>query len=94
MKSYGVSLTKEQIKEMERFLVENETDFLEPLKLKSDTDNRPKQNQYTTRKFYYESYVRKVVIDNKKHFQSLIAEYKFFLEEYKKQKELEKQIIV
>lgn len=88
VKSYGVSFTKDQIAEMEKFLCENETDFLEPLKVKEY--QRQKQNQYTTRKFYYESYVRKVVMDNKKHFDSLIGDFRIYMEVYKKQKEMDR----
>lgn len=89
IKSYGVSFTKDQISEMEKFLVENETSFLEPLKVKEY--QRQKQNQYTTRKFYYESYVRSVTSDNKKHFDLLLADFRIYMEAYKKQKELDKQ---
>lgn len=80
MKSYGVAFSAEQIHEMEKFLIENETDFLSPMKINPDTMNKYKHNQYSTRKFYYESYVRKVVGDNKKHFEDLISEFKMFKE--------------
>lgn len=82
VKSFGVSFSKDQIAEMEKFLLENETDFLEPLKIKEFV--KQKHNQYTTRKFYYESYIRKVVLDNKKHFDSILADFRVFMEAYKK----------
>jgi Ca2+-binding EF-hand superfamily protein len=91
IKSYGVSFSKEQILEMEKFLIENETDFLEPAKIDKETLTKKKHTQYTTRKFYYESYVRKVVMDNKKHFDSLIADFKMFMDIYKQEKENQKQ---
>ena len=78
IKSFGIAFTSDQIQEMEKFLVENETDFLSPMKMNPDTMNKHKHNQYSTRKFYYESYVRKVVSDNKKHFDNLISEFRIF----------------
>jgi Ca2+-binding EF-hand superfamily protein len=78
LKSFGISFTSDQIQEMEKFLVENETDFLSPMKLNPDTMNKFKHNQYSTRKFYYETYVRKVISDNKKHFDNLKNEFTIF----------------
>jgi Ca2+-binding EF-hand superfamily protein len=80
IKSYGVTFSKDQIVEMEKFLLENETDFLEPAKIDKDTLTKKKHTQFTTRKFYYESYVRKVVVDNKKHYDNLISDFKMFTE--------------
>jgi Ca2+-binding EF-hand superfamily protein len=91
VKSYGVSFSKDQILEMEKFLLENETDFLEPLKFDKELYVKKKHSQFTTRKFFYESYVRKVVWDNKKHFDALIADYKIFMDIYKQEKEQQKQ---
>jgi Ca2+-binding EF-hand superfamily protein len=85
MKSFGVVFTGEQIQEMEKFLIENESDFLSPMKINPDTLNKLKHNQYTTRKFYYESYARKVIADNKKHFEGLMNEYRIFKEVLKSQ---------
>ena len=90
VKSYGVSFSKEQINEMEKFLLENETDCLEPLKIDKETLSKKKHSQFTTRKFYYESYVRKVVMDNKKHYDSLMTDFKVFMDVYKQEKEQQK----
>jgi Ca2+-binding EF-hand superfamily protein len=91
IKSYGVTFSKDQIQEMEKFLLENETDFLEPAKIDKDTLTKKKHTQFTTRKFYYESYVRKVVMDNKKHYDHLMADFKMFMDIYKQEKENQKQ---
>ena len=93
LKNFGVSFTKDQIGLLDEFLSkdENETEFLEPRKLntENDSDNtRQKHSPYKSRKFYYESYVYKVLNDNKKHFDSLIAEYKIFKQ---RQKELKQE---
>ncbi len=83
IKSYGVSFSKKQIEEMEDFLKENETDFFEPLKIDKDSGQKKKHNQYTTRNFYYESYIRKVVLDNKKHYDEMREEFRIFMEAFK-----------
>lgn len=75
---------------MEKFLLENETDFLESMKINKDDVSKEKHTQYTTRKFYYEAYVRKVLNDNKKHFTELMAEFKIFVDEFKNKKLIEK----
>lgn len=76
---------------MEKFLLANETEFLEPTKLNTDNEaesTRQKHSDYKTRRFYYESYVYKVLGDNKKHFDGLIVEYKLYKQ---KQKELKQE---
>ena len=78
LKSFGIPFTSDQVQDMEKFLIENETDFLSPMKLNPDTMNKHKHNQYSTRKFYYETYVRKVISDNKKHYDNLIKEFTIF----------------
>lgn len=83
LKSFGGSFTKKQFEEMEQFLVENESDFLEALKIDKEKGTKKKHNQYTTRNFYYEAYIRKIVLDNKKHFDELMEEYKIFFDVYK-----------
>ncbi len=80
LKRYGITFTKEQIDEMEKFLVENDNELLESLGVKNDEPVKPKPT--TTRKFYYESYVRKVLGDDLSHFQSIMKEYKDFYNEY------------
>jgi hypothetical protein len=77
---------------MEKFIIENETEFLEPLKMNVDEGVREKHTQYKTRKFYYENYIRKVLGDNKKHFESLLNEYKAYAQEYKYNKQQEKEM--
>jgi Ca2+-binding EF-hand superfamily protein len=83
LKSYGVSFNKKQIKDLEDFLKENESDFFDPLKIDKETSQKKKHNQYTTRNFYYESYVRKVVMDNKSHFDELKEEFRIFIDAFK-----------
>ena len=80
LKRYGITFTKEQIDEMEKFLVENDNELLESLGVKNDEPVKPKPT--TTRKFYYESYVRKVLGDDLNHFQGIMKEYKDFYNEY------------
>jgi Ca2+-binding EF-hand superfamily protein len=83
VKSYGVSFTKEEIAEMETFLKDNETEFLESLGINQTDFTKKEHKKTTTRKFYYEAYVRKCVLDNKKQFDLLMAEYQTFLDDYK-----------
>lgn len=93
LKSFGVSFTKDQILEMEKFLLDNETEFLEPTKLNTKDESeslRQKHSVYKSRKFYYESYVYKVLSDNKKHFDGLIGDYKIYKQ---KQKELKQEVV-
>ena len=89
LRTFGVSFTKDQISEMEKFFLENETEFLEPTKLNQDNDPenaRQKHSKYKSRRFYYESYVFKVTSDNKKHFDSLISDYEAFKKKTKDEK--------
>ena len=84
LKRYGITFTKEQIEEMESFLLKNDNELLEPLGVQNDEVIKHKPS--TTRKFYYESYVRKVLGDNQKHFEELMKEYKAFYDEYQETK--------
>ena len=80
LRRYGITFSKDQIDEMEKFLVENDNELLESLGVKNDEPVKPKPT--TTRKFYYESYVRKVMGDDLEHFQSIMKEYKDFYNVY------------
>ena len=84
LKRYGITFTKEQIDEMESFLLKNDNELLEGLGVQNDEVAKHKPT--TTRKFYYESYVRKVLGDNQKHFDELMREYKAFYDEYQETK--------
>ena len=85
LKRYGTTFTKEQIKRMEKFLLDNDNELLESLGVKNDEMQKPKPT--TTRKFYYESYVRKVFGDNQAHFENIMREFKAYYDEYKEKKE-------
>jgi hypothetical protein len=90
LRHFGISFTKEQISEMDEFLSNNETEFLEATKLNVENESestRQKHSPYKTRKFYYESYVYKVLNDNKKHFDCLMVEYKIFKQKQKESKQ-------
>jgi hypothetical protein len=80
LKAYGTPLTKSQLKDMESFLVDNDIELLQPLKINEDED-RVRHTQYKTRKFYYEAYLMKINNENKKHFKSLKKEFKLYLEQ-------------
>ena len=84
LKRYGITFTKEQIDEMESFLLKNDNELLESLGVQNDEVTKHKPT--STRKFYYESYVRKVLGDNQKHFEELMKEYKVFYDEYQETK--------
>ena len=84
LKRYGITFTKDQIAEMEAFLLKNGNELLEPLGVQNDELKKHKPT--TTRKFYYESYVRKVLSENQKHFDELMTEYKAFYDEYQETK--------
>ena len=84
LKRYGITFTKEQIEEMESFLLKNDNELLESLGVQNDEAIKHKPT--TTRKFFYESYVRKVLGDNEKHFEELMKEYKEFYDEYQETK--------
>jgi hypothetical protein len=91
LKSYGTPYTKSQCKDMEMFLVDNDIELLEPLRINEDED-RERHTQFKTRKFYYEAYLLKITNENKKHFESLMNEFKTYYDnkrfEAKKEKEL------
>ncbi len=84
LKRYGIAFTKVQFEDLEKFLLENDNELLEPLGVQNDEVIKHKPT--TTRKFYYESYVRKVLGDNQKHFEELMKEYKAFYDEYQETK--------
>ena len=84
LKRYGITFSKEQIDELESFLLKNDNELLESLGVQNDEVKKHKPT--TTRKFYYESYVRKVLGDNQKHFEELMKEYKAFYDEYQETK--------
>ena len=84
LKRYGITFTKEQIEEMESFLLKNDNELLQSLGVQNDEVRKHKPT--STRKFYYESYVRKVLGDNQKHFEELMKEYKAFYDEYEETK--------
>ena len=84
LKRYGITFTKEQIEEMESFLLKNDNELLESLGVQNDEVKKHKPT--STRKFYYESYVRKVLRDNQKHFEELMKEYRAFYDEYQETK--------
>ena len=79
-KGFGVNFSKENIKEMEKFCLENENDLLDPLPIMDDIQK--KHDQYTTRKFYYENYVRKLEGDNKSKFKQILSKFFLFLSQY------------
>ena len=84
LKRYGIAFTKIQIDDMEKFLLENANELLESLGIKNDEPK--KHTPTTTRKFYYESYVRKVLGDNQKHYEDIMKEYRAFYNEYEETK--------
>jgi hypothetical protein len=84
MKTYGVTFTKEQIAEMENFLVENEIELLMPRKINEEEERVP-HSKFKSRVFYYERYIAKVYSENKKQFETLMSEYKTFYDNKKLQ---------
>ena len=92
LKRYGINFTKEQIGEMETFLLNNDNEILEPLGVQNDEVIKHKST--TTRKFFYESYVRKVLGDNQKHFEELMKEYKAFYDEYQETKKFPEMPVI
>ena len=65
-------------------MLKNDNELLESLGVQNDEVKKHKPT--STRKFYYESYVRKVLGDNQKHFEELMKEYKAFYDEYQETK--------
>jgi len=92
LKRYGITFTKEQLDEMESFLLKNDNELLEPLGVQNDEVIKHKPT--TTRKFYYESYVRKVLDDNQKHFEELMKEYRAFFNEYEETKKFPEMPVI
>ena len=92
LKRYGITFTKEQIEEMESFLLKNDNELLESLGVQND--EAVKHKPTTTRNFYYESYVRKVLGDNQKHFEELMKEYKAFYDEYQETKKFPEMPVI
>ncbi len=81
-KNFGVNFSKDNIKEMENFLLENENDLLDPLPIVDDIQK--KHDQYTTRRFFYENYVRKVEESNRNKFKGIMSKFFLFLSKYSK----------
>ena len=92
LKRYGITFSKEQIEEMESFLLKNDNELLESLGVQND--EAVKHKPTTTRNFYYESYVRKVLGDNQKHFEELMKEYKAFYDEYQETKKFPEMPVI
>ena len=88
LKRYGITFTKEQIEEMESFLLKNDNELLESLGV--ENEEAVKHKPTSTRNFYYENYVRKVLGDNQKHFEELMKEYKAYYNEYQETKSSQK----
>lgn len=84
LKRYGTAFTKEQIDEMEKFLLDNETELLKPLGVSGD--DAIKHDMTKNRIFYYESYVRKVLSDNQKHYEEIMKDYKDYYNEFQETK--------
>ncbi len=84
MKTYGITFFKEQIAEMENYLVENEIELLMPRKINEEEERVP-HSKFKSRVFYYERYISKVYAENKKHYETLMNEYKSFAEAKKLQ---------
>ncbi len=76
----SISFTKSQIKDMNDFIEQHGVEFLEKPKVVSQEDQKQTRPQYKSKKFYYEKYITKVITDNKKHFDSLMTEYKIYSE--------------
>ena len=93
IKSYGITFTKEQIEEMEKFLLENDNEVFESLGTKNDEPVKHKPGM-SNRKFYYESYVRKVLSDDEKHFDSIMKEYKSFYDDYMETKKYQDMPVI
>ena len=79
-KNFGIKFTKQNIKDMEEFCIENENDLLEPLniQIEDNSDSLKRHDQYTTRKFYYENYIRKIDMENKSRFNEIMSEFLAF----------------
>ena len=86
LKTYGATFSKNHISEMEKFLLENENELLNSMEVDKNELAKKKHTPTTTRKFFYEAYVRKVIGEDQKHFESLLQEFKIFTEEYKQKK--------
>jgi len=80
---------------MNDFIEQNEVSFLEMSKVdpQADQDGKQTKSQYKSRKFYYEKYILKVINDNKKHFDSLMSEYREFAEK-KENRDVKDTVIV
>lgn len=80
---------------MNDFIEQHEVEFLDMSKVDPQADNDGKQtkSQYKSRKFYYERYCLKVLNDNKKHFDSLMSEFKTFSEQKENREGIKDSII-
>lgn len=78
LKNFGIKFNKQNIKDMEEFCLEYENDLLDPMPFEENQEIPKKHDQYTTRKFFYENYIRKIDQDNRKRFNNLMNEYVLF----------------
>lgn len=83
-KNFGNKFNKQNLKDMEDYCLEFENDLLDPMPIEENQETPKKHDQYTTRKFYYENYIRKIDQDNRKRFNSLMSEYNNFSNNYTK----------
>lgn len=82
LKNFKDTYNKLQIKEFDDFVKDNENDFLDKNPNKEDEIMGEKVKPLKSRKFYYENYIRKVLADNKKHWDSLMEEFYLFYNQY------------
>jgi len=90
-----ISFSKSHIKDMNDFIEQNEVQFLDMSKVDptADQDGKQTKSQYKSRKFYYEKYITKVMNDNKKHFDSLMGEFREFADR-KENRDVKDTVIV
>lgn len=79
---FGEKFIKEQISEMESYCVQNEVDILDQMPFVTIENEKiqMKHTQYTSRKFYYENYLRKSIEESRRHFNGLLEEFIAFKE--------------
>jgi Ca2+-binding EF-hand superfamily protein len=79
LKNFGTKFDKKVLKDMEDFCLENENDLLDPMPFEENLETPKKHDQYTTRKFFYENYIRKIDQDNRRRYNNLMSEYLTFV---------------
>ena len=82
LRNFKDTYNKLQIKEFEDFINDNQNDFFEKTPSKDSELSGEKSKVLKSKRFYYESYVRKVLGDNKKHWDSLMEEYYLYYNQY------------